>query len=105
MIVRLAFTLIAMFIAYKLYQRMLKEKRCTACGKRIGRQAAVCHHCNTLQESAELVQATVAGSSDVNEAELVDQPRNKRRTAVYVGLAAILIGAAAAALMWFQSIA
>jgi len=45
------------FIVYKMYQRLFRQKRCTACSKMIYREAAICHHCNTIQNGVELVQA------------------------------------------------
>jgi len=59
LIVRALFTLIIIFFVYKMYQRLFQQKRCTACGKIIYREAAICHHCNTVQNGVELVQAKV----------------------------------------------
>ncbi|MDX8388456.1 MAG: hypothetical protein R8M46_07995 [Ghiorsea sp.] len=49
MIIRLILAIILVVVAYKLYQRIFTQKTCVACAKKIGKQAAVCHHCNTLQ--------------------------------------------------------
>lgn len=59
MIVRALFTLIIIFLVYKMYQRLFRQKRCVACGKVIFREAAICHHCNTIQEDVELVQVKI----------------------------------------------
>jgi len=57
LIVRALFTLIIIFLVYRMYQRLFRQKRCVACGKMIFREAAICHYCNTVQDGVELVQA------------------------------------------------
>ncbi len=53
MLIRLVIILILVVVAMKLYQRLFQQKACIACHKRIAKQAAVCHYCNTLQSSQQ----------------------------------------------------
>jgi len=53
MIIRLIFAVFVVFMAVKLYRYVVKEKACDTCGKRIGKQAEVCHHCNTIQQKLD----------------------------------------------------
>jgi len=61
MIMRALVTLLIIFAAYRLYLRLFKECRCIACARWISSEAAICHHCNTVQNGIELVQADTDG--------------------------------------------
>jgi len=51
MIIRLVIAIIIVVIALKLYKRLCQEKACETCSQRIAKQAQVCHHCHTIQNS------------------------------------------------------
>ncbi len=53
MIIRLVVAVVIVLIAVKLYRYVFKEKACDTCNKRIAKQAAVCHHCNTIQQRGD----------------------------------------------------
>ncbi len=61
MIMRALVTLLIIFAAYRLYLRLFKECRCIACARWISSEAAICHHCNTVQNSIELIQTDADG--------------------------------------------
>jgi len=94
LIVRALFTLIIIFLIYKTYQRLFREKRCIACGKMIYREAAICHHCNTIQEGVGLVQA-------VSEKQ-GDRKQGGQQTMLLLIGAMILIVLGVALAVWFM---
>jgi len=53
--------LAVIYIPYRLYKRIFQEKRCSACGKHIKKQAPICHHCNTVQSDGVVIEV---GNSD-----------------------------------------
>lgn len=50
MIIRFIFAVFVVFMAVKVFRYVVKEKACDTCGKRIAKEAEVCHHCNTIQQ-------------------------------------------------------
>jgi ribosomal protein L40E len=53
MIVRLVLAIIAVMVVLHLYKRFFEQKACDTCHKRIAKEAAVCHHCNTIQQTQQ----------------------------------------------------
>jgi len=53
MIVRLVLAIIVVMAVLHLYKRFFKQKACDTCHKRIANEAAVCHHCNTIQQTQQ----------------------------------------------------
>jgi ribosomal protein L40E len=53
MIVRLVLAIIVVMVALHLYKRFFEQKACDTCHKRIAKEAAVCHHCNTIQQTQQ----------------------------------------------------
>ncbi len=100
MIVRAVFTLIVIFLIFKLYQRLFQQKQCVACGKHIARQAAICHYCNTIQDGVELVQAEV-GSARV-AGNRAGRNRSRGRAMVLLGCGLALVVLSVAAAVWLM---
>lgn len=99
MIVRALFTLIALFLIFKLYQRMFQQKRCVACSKLIHRDAAICYHCNTIQDGVELMQAKV-GNARITSGSKEGRKGSKGR--VLLSSAVVLIALGVAIAVWFM---
>jgi len=53
MIIRLIMIAVLVFCAIKLFRFVVQEKKCDTCGKRIAKEADVCHHCHTIQQKIE----------------------------------------------------
>ena len=53
MIIRLVLAIIAVMVVLHLYKRFFEQKACDTCHKRIAKEAAVCHHCNTIQQTQQ----------------------------------------------------
>ena len=53
MIIRLILAMIAVMLVLHLYKRFFEQKACDTCHKRIAKEAAVCHHCNTIQQTQQ----------------------------------------------------
>jgi len=53
MIVRLVLAIIVVMVVLHLYKRFFEQKACDTCHKRIAKEAAVCHHCNTIQQTQQ----------------------------------------------------
>ena len=45
------------YALYRLYMRMFNEKPCSSCGKYIPKPDAVCHHCNVVQSTSNVIEA------------------------------------------------
>jgi len=88
LIVRALFTLIVIFLAYKLYQRLFQQKRCVACSKMIFKEAAICHYCNTIQDGVELMQVKAETARPTPD-------NRERQTRGYFQPMFLLIGAVA----------
>ena len=56
--IKTAIILAIMYGLYRLYMRMFHEKKCSSCGKHIGKEAVVCHYCNVVQSTAAVIEAT-----------------------------------------------
>jgi len=101
LIARALFTLIVIFLGYKIYQRLFRQKRCAACGKMIFREAAICHHCNTIQDGVELVQAKVETARTVPGKPEGRNDRHIRAMALLIcAIALIVLGVGIA--VWFM---
>jgi len=101
LIVRALFTLIVIFLVYKIYQRLFRQKRCTACGKMIYREAAICHHCNTVQDGVELVQAKAETAQTILGNRKGGSGRHFRAMALLIcAIALIVLGVGIA--VWFM---
>ena len=53
MIIRLIIAVVFVFAILKLYRFVFTQKACDTCGKRIAKEAEVCHHCNTIQQKLD----------------------------------------------------
>ncbi len=53
MIIRLILAMIVVMVVLHLYKRFFEQKACDTCHKRIAKEAAVCHHCNTIQQTQQ----------------------------------------------------
>jgi len=103
LIVRAFFTLIVIFLGYKIYQRLFRQKRCIACGKMIFKEAAICHHCNTIQEGVELVQAKVETGSAPSGNQRGQKDGGQRGILLFGGVVILIALGVASAVWWFQS--
>ena len=45
------------YALYRLYMRMFHEKPCSSCGKHIPKPDPVCHHCNVVQSTSNVIEA------------------------------------------------
>ena len=53
MIIRLILAMVTVMVVLHLYKRFFEQKACDTCHKRIAKEAAVCHHCNTIQQTLQ----------------------------------------------------
>jgi len=53
MIIRLILAILMVMLVMHLYTRFFKQKACDTCHKRIAKEAVVCHHCNTIQQTQQ----------------------------------------------------
>ena len=56
--IKTAIILAMMYGGYRFYMRMFHEKKCSSCGKYIGKEAVVCHYCNVVQSTAAVIEAS-----------------------------------------------
>ncbi len=94
--IRTAIMLAVMYGLYRFYMRMFREKKCSSCGKYIGREAAVCHFCNVVQTTAAVIEA---GSPD-QDVKRPDPAVNLLRSPLVLTLLLISQLAVAAALYY-----
>jgi len=67
----------------------------------IFREAAICHHCNTIQDGVDLVQASTETASAVSTSQGNQKKRNHRVILLFV-CAVILIVLGVAFAAWFM---
>lgn len=56
--IKTAIILAIMYGFYRFYLRMAHEKKCSSCGKYIGKEAVVCHFCSVVQSAEAVIEAS-----------------------------------------------
>ncbi len=85
--------LAVMYGLYRSYMRIFREKKCSSCGKHIGKEAVVCHYCNIVQSTAAIIE-TASLDPDIKRP---DAPVNLLRSPLVLTLLLISQMAVAAA--------
>lgn len=62
------------YAMYRLYMRMFNEKPCSSCGKYISKPDPVCHHCNVVQSTSNVIEAARLDQDIKPSANLLRSP-------------------------------
>lgn len=66
--------LAVMYGLYRSYMRIFREKKCSSCGKHIGKEAVVCHYCNIVQSTAAIIETASLDQDIKPRANLLRSP-------------------------------